>query len=152
VKSQKTNTYTSLKLPDFAVDVIKKYQKKDSRLLPDLTAQWFNKRLKIMATLIPDNFEMVKIRERRGKQIVMYHNAKSKTHYKLSDLITSHTMRKTAITTMLNLGMPEHIVRKISGHAPNSREFYRYVRMAQNVIDKESDKVFEKVKSYKKLD
>lgn len=150
VKSQKTNTYTSVKLPDFAVEVIKKYQKKDSRLLPNITAQWFNKQLKIMATLIPDNFEMVKIRERRGKQIVLYRNVKNKTHFKLSDHITSHTMRKTAITTMLNLGMPEHIVRKISGHAANSREFYRYVQMAQNVIDKESDKVFEKVKSYKK--
>ena len=119
-------------------------------MLPNITAQWFNRQLKIMATLIPDNFEMVKIRERRGKQIVIYQNVKNKTHFKLSDHITSHTMRKTAITTMLNLGMPEHIVRKISGHAANSREFYRYVQMAQNVIDKESDKVFEKVKSYKK--
>lgn len=147
VKSQKTNTYTSMKLPDFAVDIINKYQKKDSRLLPDFTPQWFNRKLKIMATLIPDNFEMVKIRERRGKQIVIYHNVKTKTHFKLSDHITSHTMRKTAITTMLNLGMPEHIVRKISGHAANSREFYRYVQMAQNVIDKESDKVFEQIRN-----
>jgi integrase len=147
VKSQKTNTYTSMKLPDFAVDIINKYQKKDSRLLPDFTPQWFNRKLKIMATLIPDNFEMVKIRERRGKQIVIYQNVKTKTHFKLSDHITSHTMRKTAITTMLNLGMPEHIVRKISGHAANSREFYRYVQMAQNVIDKESDKVFEQIRN-----
>jgi integrase len=150
VKSQKTNTATSIKLPDFAVDVINKYSKKDSRLLPDMTAQWFNKQLKVMATLIPDNFTLVKVRERRGKQVVLYQNAKRKQHYKLSDHITSHTMRKTAITTMLNLGMPEHIVRKISGHAPNSREFYRYVLMAQNVVDEESDKVFDQVKKFVK--
>jgi hypothetical protein len=50
---------------------------------------------------------------------------------------------------MLNLGMPEHIVRKISGHAPNSREFYRYVQMSQSLIDQESDKVFKKISSMK---
>jgi intergrase/recombinase len=57
-------------------------------------------------------------------------------------------MRKTAISTMLSLGMPEHIVRKISGHAANSKEFFRYVKMAQNVIDKEADKVFDKIRNY----
>jgi hypothetical protein len=49
---------------------------------------------------------------------------------------------------MLALGMPEHIVRKISGHVANSKEFFRYVKMAQNVIDQESDRVFEKIRSY----
>jgi intergrase/recombinase len=57
-------------------------------------------------------------------------------------------MRKTAISTMLTLGMPEHIVRKISGHAANSKEFFRYVKMAQNVIDKEADKVFDQIRNY----
>jgi intergrase/recombinase len=57
-------------------------------------------------------------------------------------------MRKTAISTMLSLGMPEHIVRKISGHAANSKEFFRYVKMAQNVIDKEADKVFDQIRNY----
>ena len=57
-------------------------------------------------------------------------------------------MCNTAILTNLALGMPEHIVRKISGHAANSKEFFRYVKMAQNVIDHESDKVFDKIRSY----
>jgi hypothetical protein len=57
-------------------------------------------------------------------------------------------MGKTSISNMLALGMLEHIVRKISGHAANSKEFFRYVKMAQNVIDQESDKVFEKIRDY----
>jgi intergrase/recombinase len=61
-------------------------------------------------------------------------------------------MRRTAITTMLNLGMPEHIVRKISGHAANSKEFFRYVRMSQNIIDQESDKIFEQIRTIKKIE
>ena len=49
---------------------------------------------------------------------------------------------------MLVLGMPKHIVRKISGHAANSKEFFRKVKMAQNVIDQEADKVFEQIRNF----
>jgi len=54
-------------------------------------------------------------------------------------------MRRTAITSMLCLGMPEHLVRKISGHAANSKEFFRYVLLSQSFIDDETDKVFDKL-------
>jgi integrase len=146
VKSQKTATYTSVKLPEYAIAIVDKYAGLYPTLLPDFTPQYFNRRLKKLAALIPNNFEMMKIREKRGQQIVVYKDPVAKTQYKLSDHITTHTMRRTAITTMLNLGMPEHIVRKISGHAANSKEFYRYVQLSQQSIDQESDKVFEKLK------
>lgn len=149
VKSQKTSSYTSIKLPDYAVEIIKKYQLNNDTLLPEISAQGFNQKLKIFAKLLPDDFQMIKIRERRGKQVIVYKDEKKKVHYNLSDHISSHTMRRTAITTMLNLGMPEHVVRKISGHAANSREFFRYVQLSQNIIDQESDKVFEQIKHYK---
>jgi hypothetical protein len=44
---------------------------------------------------------------------------------------------------MLCLGIPEQFVRKIIGHAPGSKEFYRYVLWAQTYLDSESEKVFE---------
>lgn len=50
-------------------------------------------------------------------------------------------MRKTGITLMLQLGMPENMVRQISGHAPNSKEFYRYIRIAQSWKDEESERI-----------
>jgi len=55
-------------------------------------------------------------------------------------------MRSTAIITMLCLGMPEHLVRKISGHAPGTKEFYRYVLWAQTYQDNETEKAFERWK------
>lgn len=149
VKSQKTSTKTSIKLPDYAIRIIQKYYGNHATLLPEMTAQWFNSKLKKLARLIPNDQDMIKVRERRGKQVVIYKDPANKIHYKFSDHITSHTMRRTAITTMLNLGMPEHIVRKISGHAANSREFYRYVELSQFLIDQESDKVFDKIRKYK---
>ena len=60
-------------------------------------------------------------------------------------MVSSHIMRKTAITTMLMLGMPENFVKKISGHAPNSKAFHRYVNFVQSYMDKEIDKVHEKL-------
>ena len=147
VKSQKTNTHTSIKLPDYAVEILNKYKGKQTTLLPSISSAWFNKMLKRMAKLIPDDFEMVKTRERKGKQVIVYKDTAKRSHYKLSDHISTHTMRKTAITTMLCLGMPEHLVRKISGHAANSHEFFRYVQLSQSFIDDETDKVFEQLKN-----
>jgi integrase len=57
-------------------------------------------------------------------------------------------MRRTAITTMLILGMPEHLVRKVSGHSHASSSFNRYVHYAQSYMDKEISKVHDKLESY----
>ena len=142
VKSKKTNSYTSVKLPEYAVAIILKYENMFPTLLPTISIFWLNKKLKIMANMIPNNFQLIKTRERRGEQVIIYKDEKTKTHYQLSDHITTHTMRRTAITNMLCLGMPEHLTRKISGHAANSKEFFRYVELSQSFIDQETDKVF----------
>lgn len=149
VKSKKTFTITSIKLPQHAVDILIKYEKgKHATLLPPISNGRFNIQLKKLGALIPDNYDLVKTRDRKGKPIVVYKDSERRIHYKFSDHITSHTMRRTAITTMLNLGMPEHIVRQISGHAANSKEFYRYVKLSQSLIDEETDRVFELIKSF----
>ena len=42
---------------------------------------------------------------------------------------------------MLQLGMSEHVVRQISGHSPDSKEFHRYVKIAQCWQDSEAERV-----------
>jgi len=44
-------------------------------------------------------------------------------------------MRRTAITTLLLMGVDESSVRRISGHAPGSKEFYRYVVIIQDYLN-----------------
>mgnify|MGYP001175227331 FL=1 len=44
-------------------------------------------------------------------------------------------MRRTAITTLLLMDVDEATVRRISGHTPGSREFYRYVALVQDYFD-----------------
>jgi hypothetical protein len=41
----------------------------------------------------------------------------------------------------LTSGMPELVVKKISGHSNNSRSFFRYVNFAQDIVDREIDKM-----------
>lgn len=67
--------------------------------------------------------------------------------YRFCDLVSTHTMRRTAITTLLVLGMPELLVRRISGHADNSISFYRYVHYAQQYQDQEIEKVYQQLQT-----
>ena len=46
---------------------------------------------------------------------------------------------------MLCLEMPETIVRKISGHAPHSKEFFRYLEISQRYLDTETEKMHSKL-------
>lgn len=89
--------------------------------------------------------QVAKTRGRRGISISLDKTSKIDKGFRFCDLITSHTMRRTAITTMLSLGMTEFMVRKISGHAANSKEFFRYVALAQSYIDKETEALFRRL-------
>ena len=88
-----------------------------------------------------------KLRLRNGKRIELYRNNK-KELYRFCDLITSHVMRRTAITTMLMTGVPEHVVKKISGHSTYSHSFYRYINYAQSYLDNEIDKMHRVLQNY----
>jgi hypothetical protein len=54
-------------------------------------------------------------------------------------------MRRTAISTLLNLGVDENYVRKISGHSAGSKEFYKYVKYGQKQMDDAVAIAFEKL-------
>lgn len=143
VRSLKTGTATRVKLPDYAVAIINGFGKKSGRqktVFPPVSKNQFNKNVQRMAELAGWTQETGKNRTRRGEQVNINRNGTAKA-YRFCDMITSHTMRRTAVTTMLMLGMPEHMVRKISGHAAGSQSFSRYVNFVQSWLDNEIDKV-----------
>ncbi len=142
-KSQKTNTYTRIKLPEYALKILDLYKGKQKTLLPGICLDNFNTLLKKIGELAGWTRETGKIRSRKGLQKEQ-RNSDGKLK-RFCDLLSSHVMRKTAITTMLMLGMPEALVRKASGHAANSKEFYRYVNYSDSFMDNETDKVFAKL-------
>lgn len=149
IAAQKTGYETLVKLPPFCVKILQKYKGKQKRLLPVPINCRFNKRIKEIAELAGWTWEMAKQRS-AGNKVIELRSTTNKP-YRFCDLISSHTMRRTCITNMLVSGMPEHVVRKISGHAGNSKSFFRYVSLAQKIADAEIEKVFSRFEITEKL-
>lgn len=146
VKSKKTSIFTSICLPNYAVEILKKYiNSKSGYLLPKFKLTNLNLHIKEVIKAAGFNHNVSKSRNKRGVAKSIRNKYKSGKEFQFFDLVSSHTMRRTAITTMLTLGVPEHVVRKISGHSHNSREFYKYVSIAQSYQDKETTVFFEKL-------
>jgi len=143
IATQKTNYETFIKLPDFCIEIIKKYRGNRKRLLPVPILCKFNKYLKLIAELAGWTYPKPKYRRKGNKMIEL--KTANERGFRFCDLISSHTMRRTCITNMLVSGMPEHIVKKISGHTNNSKSFYRYVSLAQKIADTEIEKVFSRL-------
>jgi len=141
-KSKKTKTYSSIKLPEFAINISTKFKTRRSsvKLFPTFDLSNFNEILKRIGEKAGWVHEVNITREIKGVSKI---NQKKKKRF--CDQMSSHMMRRTAITTMLVLGMPEHLVKKISGHSHNSGSFNRYVHYAQSYLDTEIDKVHEKL-------
>lgn len=147
VKTIKTGTTVRIKLPAYAIAIIDKFKntaRGRKTIFPPIPVVRFNNQLKTIAELAGWTNDTGRQRTKRGIKINTI-NKVSKKQYRFCDLVSSHTMRRTAITTMLMLGMKEHVVRKISGHADNSKSFYRYVNLVQSYLDNEVDEVFGKL-------
>lgn len=144
VKTIKTGTMVRIKLPAYAVAIIEKFRttaKGRKTIFPPVPRTRFNNQLKTIAELAGWVTDIGKQRKKRGVNIKRT-GRNGNEIYRFCDLVSSHTMRRTAITTMLMLGMKEHVVKKISGHADDSKSFYRYVNLVQSYLDNEVDEVF----------
>jgi integrase len=145
--SSKTNTETSVKLPLYCVEILERYKeiKNTKKLLPICKDQRFNYYIKDVCKAYGFDNPIMKKREQRGKKINIYKNPETKECHKLYELVSSHTMRRTAITSLLRLNVPERVVKSISGHCSSSKDFDRYVAYSQQFNDEKSDAAFEKL-------
>ena len=149
LKSKKTKTYSYVKLPGYAVDIYKRHKSKNNKapLFGKLSLFNFNKNIKQMGELAGFTTPVEVTREKQGKSKLISSRS-TITNNRFCDKMSSHMMRRTAVTTLLILGMPEHLVRKISGHSSASNSFNRYVHYAQSYMDKEIEKVHSKLEVY----
>jgi len=134
LNTTKTATDVKIPLPRYAVDIVRKYERKAGRyVLPRLSGTNINLQLKMLIEKAGWTYNLPKIRCQQGKAVEM--KSKKGTSFRFCDHITAHTMRRTAITTLLLLGVEETMVRRISGHAPGSKEFYKYVAVVQDYLN-----------------
>jgi hypothetical protein len=146
IQTIKTETEVKVKLPEYALQIIRKYSKRkspSSKIFNRISLNQFNTNVKKILELAGWTYPIGKTRKMNGK--IKEIRMKNKYEYRFCDHGSSHLMRRTAVTTMLMLGMPETAVKKISGHSPNSSAFYRYVNYVQAYLDEEIDKVHVKL-------
>ena len=116
--------------------LVTQYSKNKPTYFKTITLNQFNRNLKHLAFLAGWTAPVEQTRTRMGMPVKQTTN----TVTRFCDCMSSHTMRRTSITSMLSTGMPEHVVRKISGHTNDSKAFYRYLNLAQRLVDKEIEK------------
>ncbi len=136
VHTQKTGSLIRVPLPEWAVEIIKKYRRAAGVfVLPRISGTNLNLQIKELMRRAGWVYALPRIRNLRGEPVeIKKPGGKS---WRFCDHITVHTCRRTAITTLLLLGVEENIVRRISGHAPGSREFYKYVGLVQDYLDRQ---------------
>jgi integrase len=144
LNTSKTGSQVKIPLPNYSIEIIDKYRRKSKKfVLPQLSNVNFNKGIKELIEVAGWTYNYSKIRFKQGKAVEI-NNPKGNS-FRFCDHITAHTMRRTAITTLLLLGVDENIVRTISGHSPGSKEFYKYVALVQNHLNKQVLNAFEKL-------
>ena len=144
VQSQKTKTFSSMKLPKYAEDIYLEYRKhsKTKIVFPNINLNRFNQKLKLIGEMAGFTSPVEVSREIQGKTKPV-----NKEDIRFCDKMSSHMMRRTAITTMLILGMPEHLVRVVSGHGMGGTSFQRYVHYARSYTNSELDRVHEQLQA-----
>lgn len=142
--TQKTGAEIRIPLPEYVLEIINRNKKRTGKyILPRISSTNINLQIKKLIKLAGWNQSLPKYISSRGKMKEL----KSKTGqtWQFYQHITAHTMRRTAITTLLMLGVPENLVRKVSGHAPGSKEFYKYVSIAQEYLNQEIKNAYKKL-------
>lgn len=131
VNQEKTRQQIRILLPEYLEAILQSYHVKGGRLLPKISNVNLNLGIKRIAAMAGWIYPVYKCRDKKGipVPVVNWHTAGG--HLRFYDVITTHTLRRSAITILLMMGMPEQLVRQISGHKTGSREFYRYVNLVQ---------------------
>jgi integrase len=105
------------------------------KALPVISNQKMNDYIKEVMKLANFN-DVVTIAEKQGNGKVIENT------YEKWELISCHTSRKTFITVSMTLGMPEAVIKSISGHTKNSRAFTKYYTVVDSLKQAEMNKIF----------
>ncbi|MGZ3810918.1 MAG: phage integrase SAM-like domain-containing protein [Mucilaginibacter sp.] len=134
-KAGKTKSHTVPLAPQ-AKAILNKYKEwPGEKALPVISNQKMNDALKEIAKLAGFD-DIITIAEQQGNGEI------EEKRYKKYELITCHTSRKSFITISMMLGMPESVVKSITGHSKNSKAFARYYDIVDSHKQAEINKIF----------
>ncbi len=132
---QKTKENSMIPLNKYSSGVLAKYKDSIHEPLPKVSAQKFNVYLKECCKETGIDAVVTITKFSGGSR-------KTSSHPKY-ELIASHAARKTFATLSLLMGVPERVVRNITGHK-KEEDFKRYVNFSKEYQKKQMDEVWDK--------
>ena len=134
--TKKTGQLLEIPLPVEANELLSELKSNRTvYLLPRISSVNFNLQIKKLIKIAGWSFPLPKYQSQGGKLVEL--KKEGGRSWFFHEHITAHTMRRTAITTLLRLGVQENLVRAISGHAAGSKEFYKYVSLSNAWLEQE---------------
>jgi integrase len=130
--AEKTQKPILVPMVDYAEKILLKYKKAEFPI-PRLTNDKMNEYLKEIG-------KEAKL-DHSVKHVSYYDGKKEEESFPFYDVLTSHVARKSFITNSLILGIPERVVRDISGHT-DEKSFRRYVFLADTYKSQLINKAF----------
>jgi len=130
--TQKNNATITVPITPYADKILAKYKKSESPL-PTYSNQKLNEYLKELGE---------KVGLKNSVKVVKYYDGlKTEESLPFYEILTTHVGRKSYITNSLILGVPERVVKEVSGHK-DEKSFRRYVQLADAYKSKEINKAF----------
>jgi integrase len=77
------------------------------------------------------------------KVVRYYDGRRDEQYFPFHQVLTTHIARKSYITNSLILGIPERVVREVSGHK-DEKSFRRYIKLAESYKSQVIQKAFSK--------
>lgn len=133
---QKTRENSIIPLNKYSKGILKKYENSVHDVLPKVSHQKFNEYLKECCREAGIDTPITITRFSGGRR-------KDSTHPKY-DLIASHAARKTFTTLSLLMGVPERVVKSITGHR-KEENFRRYVNFTKQFEKQQMDNAWDKI-------
>ncbi len=145
IHASKTRKPIKVPLISYAIEILNKY-KKDDKPLPTISMQKQNEYLKELGELVSkDNIGIAKVDgfDQITKHVLHYDGIPQENYFPFYKILTTHVARKSYITNSLILGVPERVVKEVSGHK-SEKDFRRYVKFADIYKDEMIRKSFSK--------
>ncbi|NOS93003.1 MAG: site-specific integrase [Cyclobacteriaceae bacterium] len=134
INIQKTRENSVIPLNKFSAGILEKYKDTVYETLPKVSHQKFNSYLKECCKEAGIDTIVTITRFSGGHR--------QTTAHPKYELITSHAARKTFATLSLLMGMPERVVRNITGHK-KEESFKRYVNFTKEYEKQQMNKVWD---------
>ncbi len=139
----KTGENIKVPITEYAEMILTKYAGSD-KPLPVISNQKQNDYLKDLGEIVSkDNADQKKISGfgDNAKAIAFHDGVRSESYLPFYRILTTHVARKSYITNSLIIGVPERVVKEVSGHK-SEKDFRRYVNLANTYKDEMIRKSF----------